>query len=137
VPAWSLSSDQGALVLEERVRKAKHLQELDYQAAVLERQARIAKAQKLIDQATGINLVPDSNQPLNTPPKQNFRSEMPLVQEISSQHVGLIYKDKPVQFFSIGDQLPSGHIIESISMNNGVVIRKNNQTSQLHYSWGR
>lgn len=125
---------RGADILQQQLVRAQHLKELEYQAEVLERQARIAKAQEQIDKTVGLASVEMNKPKAESLPKKVDHS-LPLVVELAKNSATLQFENGSRGVYQIGDDLPSGHTIISISMIDGVEITDGQGSQTINYRW--
>ena len=126
--------ERGAQILEIQLQRAQRLTELEYQAEVLERQARIAKAQEQIDKTVGLENT-------NTPAVSQRQQEapkiytLPRVIELAKARVKFQFDNGAIGSYQVGDTLPSGHVVQAISMVDGVQLQKDNSVLTVNYQW--
>ncbi|MEC8011881.1 MAG: type IV pilus biogenesis protein PilP [Pseudomonadota bacterium] len=129
--------ERGAQILEIQLQRAQRLTELEYQAEVLERQARIAKAQEQIDKTVGLENTntPTVSQRQQEAPKAPKIYTLPRVIELAKTRVKFQFDNGAVGSYQVGDTLPSGHVVQAISMVDGVKLQKDNSVLTVNYQW--
>ena len=137
--SWSFAQNEqerGAQILDIQLQQARHLKELEYQAEVLERQARIAKAQQQIDKTIGLESLGDLRTFAGAEPnKDSSPLPLPHIVELTDSLVTLQFSNGDIGVFAVGDELPTGHTLMSISMIDGVILVNGSSQSQLNFSW--
>jgi|GEM_PF-2541929 len=135
-PALSLSADErGARLLEVQLQRARHLRELEYQAEVLERQARIAKAQEQIDTRIGLEIFKSETADNLKPTPNAHQIALPRITELVNDAVVLEYTSGSRQRARVGDLLQTGHTVAKISMSEGVTLQKGQSQTLLNFEW--
>ena len=131
------NQDRGAQILEKQLQQARHLKELEYQAEVLERQARIAKAQQQIDKTVGLESVMNAQpQPrAQITLKRKRQVSLPKIEEMTDTQVTFLFANQETGVYSVGEVLPSGLKVVSISMVDGVALSQGNTQYRIHFSW--
>lgn len=128
--------ERGAKILDMQLQRARHLKELEYQAEVLERQARIAKAQQQIDKTVGLESMGSMPSLPSAPKKSKPRHQpLPTIRELTATVVTFEFSNGETGVFVVGDQLPSGHRLDSISMVKGVVLTQGSSHYQVNFNW--
>lgn len=126
--------NRGALILEKQLQKAQYLRELEYQAEVLERQARIAKAQENIDKTVGYTPVAQAQ---NSQKLQPRAAAVPLPKVVALTHNAATFQfaDGAIQEFRLGEQLPTGYLLKSVSMSQGALLSRDGKSIRINYQW--
>ncbi len=139
------AEDRGAQILELQMQRAQRLNELEYQAEVLERQARIAKAQEQIDKTVGLELTPvapapvmsDSDQMVSYAPKPVIETPFvtPKILELGRTKVKFAFDNGATGVYRVGDTLASGYQVMAISMVDGVQLQRGSSVVNVGYQW--
>lgn len=139
--AWAQSEAQerGANALEKQLQRAQYLQELEYQADVLERQVRIAKAQENIDRTIGLDMHTSENLhdvQLKFQDKNSAtQTALPEILTLSDSVVTFVFQNGTKGDFKPGDELPTGHRLLSVSMIHGALLEINDKKIRINYRW--
>lgn len=137
VTAWSQNEPQerGASALEKQLQRAQYLKELEYQAAVLERQMRIAQVQETIDKTLGYNeTVMDGSKKKSTS-KQKIKMPLPTIVILSNSMVTFQFEDGSTGGYRTGDTLPTGHTLVAVSMVYGATLERDGEKTVIDYEW--
>jgi hypothetical protein len=147
---WSVAAVQasdvpdGAEILRREERRAQELKDLEYQAQVLERKAKLARMYQEL-QAQG-GFVPDlefmrmqerleASQAAGAELRPMQKSEsMPVLRRIEGRKAFFETAGGLVSG-SAGASIPNGYLVKSVSLDEGVVLEKAGVTYQVDVSW--
>jgi len=138
MPSFGQTVDtQGAKLLHEEATRARRLRELEYQATLLEQQARIAKARSQLDTAVGLNQQqPPVSVPIKAVAKPSafkpvLRSKAVKTEPKPTRLVHMVngraaimLSDQRVYWLSVGEHLPGGEQLVEMSYQQGVTLER-------------
>ena len=136
----------GATILQMEAEKAREIEDLEYQAKLIERKAKLAEAYKkyqesggVIPGAGGITARVINQKPQETSsdlPVSNSASDIPSLITVDGTSASFSYKGQQFRG-KPGTTLPGGYRVLSVSSINGVRISHPSGTYYLDVDWSK